>query len=99
MTTTDGTTDGSTARSTIGPTTGSTGRPTGRSTLSISCGDCELQGTSACDDCIVTFVLGRDPTDAVVVDADEVRAIRMLGRAGLVPELRHPGAAGRWAAC
>jgi hypothetical protein len=70
-----------------------------RSTISISCDDCELQHTDACADCIVTFVLRREPNDAVVVDVAEARAIRMLGRAGLVPELRHPGAAVDWAAC
>jgi hypothetical protein len=70
-----------------------------RPTISISCDDCELQHTDACEDCLVTFVLGREPHDAVVVDVAEARAIRMLGRAGLVPELRHPGAAVDWAAC
>jgi hypothetical protein len=70
-----------------------------RATISISCDDCELQHSDACADCVVTFVLGREPDDAVVVDVDEARTIRSLGRAGLVPELRHPGAAVDWAAC
>jgi hypothetical protein len=70
-----------------------------RPTISISCDDCELQHTDACADCLVTFVLGRAPGDAVVVDVAEARAIRLLGRAGLVAELRHPGAAEDWAAC
>jgi hypothetical protein len=70
-----------------------------RSTISISCDDCELQHTDACGDCLVTFVLGREPDDAVVIDVAEARSIRALGRAGLVPELRHPGAAVDWAAC
>jgi hypothetical protein len=67
-------------------------------TISISCGDCTLRGTSACDDCLVTFVLGRDPDDAVVVDAAEARALRLLSGAGLVPALRHSDAGSRWAA-
>ena len=58
------------------------------STIAISCDDCSLQDTDACDDCLVTFVLGRDPDDAVVVDADEARALRSMWRAGLVPALR-----------
>ncbi|HXQ59333.1 MAG TPA: hypothetical protein VN799_04520 [Acidimicrobiales bacterium] len=70
-----------------------------RPTISISCDDCELQHSSACDDCVVSFVLGREADDAVVVDVAEARAIRMLGDGGLVPELRHPGAAVDWAAC
>jgi hypothetical protein len=64
--------------------------------ISISCDDCDLQGTSACDDCLVSFVLGREPDDAVVVDVEEARAMRMLARAGLVPGLRHSGLDDRW---
>ena len=66
--------------------------------ISISCDDCELQGSDACDDCLVSFVLSRDPDDAVVVDVEEARAMRMLARAGLVPELRHSRTEGTWAA-
>jgi hypothetical protein len=64
--------------------------------ISISCDDCDLQGSSACEDCLVSFVLGRDPDDAVVVDVDEARAMRMLARAGLVPGLRHSGVDQDW---
>ena len=66
-------------------------------TISISCDDCELQGTDACEDCLVSFVLGREPDDAVVVDVEEARAMRMLSRAGLVPGLRHSGVDRDWA--
>ncbi|HUO49906.1 MAG TPA: hypothetical protein VMU09_13835 [Acidimicrobiales bacterium] len=58
-------------------------------TISIDCTDCALQGTNACEDCLVSFVLGRDPDDAVVIDAEEARAVRSLARAGLVPTIRH----------
>jgi hypothetical protein len=68
-----------------------------RTSISISCDDCDLQGTSACEDCLVSFVLGRDPDDAVVVDVEEARAMRMLSRAGLVPGLRHSGVEEDWA--
>ncbi|HAM02662.1 MAG TPA: hypothetical protein DCQ30_10640 [Acidimicrobiaceae bacterium] len=57
-------------------------------TIAISCDECALQETDACDDCLVSFVLGREPDDAVVIDAEEARAVRMLARAGLVPALR-----------
>ncbi len=57
--------------------------------------------SAACDDCVVSFVVGREPGDAVIIDVAEERAVRMLARAGLVPELRHrtrtdtrPGASG-----
>ncbi len=55
----------------------------------IDCDDCKMQGTDACDDCEVSFIVGREPGDAVVIDVAEERAVRLLGRAGLVPELRH----------
>ena len=45
----------------------------------------------------MSFVLGRDPDDAVVVDVEEARAMRMLSRAGLVPVLRHSGVDPDWA--
>ena len=57
--------------------------------VTISCSECVLEGSSACDDCVVSFLLERDPADAVVIDAAEARAVRLLQRAGLVPELRH----------
>jgi hypothetical protein len=57
--------------------------------MRIDCGECIAAGTSACDDCVVSFILSREPGDAVVVDADEERALRALGDNGLVPVLRH----------
>jgi len=48
-----------------------------------------MQHTSACQDCIVTFLCERDPNDGVVIDAGEARAVRLLERAGLAPALRH----------
>ncbi|MDQ1411804.1 MAG: hypothetical protein QOJ52_1360 [Acidimicrobiaceae bacterium] len=57
-------------------------------TLVITCDDCTMQQTSHCDDCVVTFLCD-ERGDAVIIDADEERAVRMLGRAGLVPTLRH----------
>lgn len=67
-------------------------------TIEISCQDCALSGTDACDDCLVSFVLGRDPEDAVVIDVGEARALRMLSGHGLVPRLRHSAAGREWAA-
>ena len=54
-----------------------------------------MAGTSACDDCIVSFIVNREPGDAVVVDADEERALRSLSDGGLVPRLRHESPAER----
>lgn len=62
--------------------------------LTIDCDDCCMQRTSACDDCVVTFICGREPDEAVIIDAGEARAVRMLIRSGLVPKIRHVSAAG-----
>ncbi|HEV8063412.1 MAG TPA: hypothetical protein VGP46_01215 [Acidimicrobiales bacterium] len=72
--------------------------------ITISCDECTLDGTSACQDCVVTFLLAGDqaetdrvkeatlvelrPKQAVIVDAAEIRAMRLLHSAGLVPTLR-----------
>ena len=48
-----------------------------------------MQHTSACGECVVTFICDRQPGEAVVIDAAEVRALRLLGHSGLVPPLRH----------
>lgn len=69
------------------------GRPP---TLVIACDDCAMQHTSACDDCLVTFVCsdherGVSPS-ALELDAAEIVAVGRLARAGLVPALRHEAA-------
>jgi hypothetical protein len=62
--------------------------------MRIDCDECRMQHTEACDDCVVTFIVGREPGDAVVIDADEERAVRLLAGAGLLPGLRHQRRAG-----
>ena len=57
--------------------------------LTIDCATCTARHTDACDDCVVTFLCAREPEDAVVVDLDELRALRLLHEAGLAPQLRH----------
>lgn len=64
--------------------------------LTISCDDCRMQCTAACDDCVVSFLLrdGAEHDDHVehtplVLDLDQVRVVRLLGKAGLVPSLRY----------
>lgn len=64
------------------------------STITVECETCVMRDTAACDDCVVTYLLGREPDDAVVIDADEARAMRMLEHAGLLPTLRFQGRAG-----
>ncbi|MFN8027635.1 MAG: hypothetical protein U0W40_15130 [Acidimicrobiia bacterium] len=57
--------------------------------MTIDCGECVMRATQACDDCVVSFVMEREPGTALVIDVAEERAVRMFARAGLVPELRH----------
>jgi hypothetical protein len=58
-------------------------------TYAIDCTDCVMQATDACDDCIVSFIVRREPGTAIVIDVAEARALRELSSAGLVPGLRH----------
>ena len=57
--------------------------------MSIDCGECVMDGTSTCDDCVVTFILNRRPGRVIEIDAEETRALTLLQSEGLVPELRH----------
>jgi hypothetical protein len=57
--------------------------------FTIDCADCMHQHTPVCDDCVVSFIVDRQPEDAVVVDVEEARAVRLLAQAGLVPGVRH----------
>ena len=57
--------------------------------MRIDCDECVMQGTEVCGDCVVTFVVDREPGEALVIDVEEERAVRMLAQAGLVPRLRH----------
>jgi hypothetical protein len=51
----------------------------------IDCNSCVAQGTEACDDCVVTYILH----DGVFeLGPDEAEAIDELCRVGLVPRLR-----------
>jgi hypothetical protein len=59
------------------------------SSLIIDCDVCVMRHTDACADCLVTFLCDDDREGALVIDAAEARAARMLGRAGLAPLLRH----------
>lgn len=55
----------------------------------IDCDDCVGPSIGACDDCVVTFLCDRPADRAVVIDVAEVRALRLLADAELVPQLRH----------
>jgi hypothetical protein len=57
--------------------------------LTIDCDACAMRDTDACGDCVVSFLIGREPHEAVVLSLDEARAVKLLANAGLVPTLRH----------
>jgi len=57
--------------------------------MRIDCDECQMQGTSTCGDCVVSFVVSRSPGDALVIDVEAERAVRRLVMVGLVPGLRH----------
>jgi hypothetical protein len=65
----------------------------------ISCDTCAMRRTATCADCVVTHLLSPAPIEPVTTDvtwsSDELRAVSMLARAGLVPTLRHHEAASR----
>jgi len=61
--------------------------------LTVDCAECIMRDTEVCDDCVVTFIVNRCPGEALVIDVEEERAVRMMARVGLVPDLRHASGA------
>lgn len=59
--------------------------------MTIDCGTCSRHQTASCGDCVVTFIVEREPDEAVVIDVAEFSALRRLQSAGLVPDLLHDG--------
>lgn len=57
--------------------------------LTISCDTCCMRATATCADCVVTHVLSPYEPESVVLDDEEMRVVRLLVRAGMVPTLRH----------
>lgn len=53
----------------------------------IDCDDCAMQHSSACDECVVTFILGAEP-GPLQIDDSEHDALINLASEGLVPRLR-----------
>jgi hypothetical protein len=51
----------------------------------IDCEQCAMRDTSACDDCVVTCLLGDGPVD---LSDDQAQAMSNLADEGLVPRLR-----------
>ena len=57
--------------------------------LRIDCSTCVLEGSAACGDCVVTFLIGRERGEPLVVRPAEVVTLQALAAGGLAPVLRH----------
>jgi hypothetical protein len=57
--------------------------------LVISCDTCVMRDTEACGDCMMSVLCEPADSGAVILSLDELREIRLLAQAGLVPTLRH----------
>jgi hypothetical protein len=62
---------------------------TNTTSLVISCDTCCMRATAVCADCVVTHVLSPAPVDSVALDDEEMRVVRLLVKAGMLPTLRH----------
>jgi hypothetical protein len=60
-----------------------------RPVLVISCDTCVMRDSDACSDCMMSVLCAPADTGAVILSLDELREIRLLAQAGLVPTLRH----------
>lgn len=63
----------------------------------IDCAECAMFESDHCSDCVVTYLCestrpAESPSTAVVFDLEELRAVKVLADAGLVPALRHRSA-------
>jgi len=57
--------------------------------LMISCDTCVMKDSDACGDCMMSVLCDMPESGAVVLNLQELREIRLLAQAGLVPTLRH----------
>jgi hypothetical protein len=53
----------------------------------INCDECIMQHTSACNECVVSFLLN-DDDGPVVIDGEEAAALGRMASVGLLPPLR-----------
>ena len=56
--------------------------------LMISCDTCVAINTEACTDCMMNSLCDNDQ-GAVILSLQDLREVRLLAKAGLVPTLRH----------
>ena len=59
--------------------------------LVISCDTCVMKDTDTCSDCMMSYLCDHPEDGAVILDLQELREVKLLAQAGLVPTLRHRG--------
>ncbi|MEO5900393.1 MAG: hypothetical protein ABIR68_09710 [Ilumatobacteraceae bacterium] len=64
------------------------------SAIIISCDTCVMRATAHCADCVVTHVLAPAPHERISFTDEEMVAMALLARAGMVPTLLHREADG-----
>jgi hypothetical protein len=55
--------------------------------MKISCDECTMQHSTACGDCVVTYLL-RETAGPVDLEVDEAVALGRMASVGLLPPLR-----------
>jgi hypothetical protein len=55
--------------------------------VKISCDECMMQHSTACNDCVVTYLL-RESEGPVDIGSDEAEALGRMASVGLLPPLR-----------
>ena len=63
------------------------------SNITVSCDTCVMQESAHCADCLLTHIVAPAPKEVIELDEDEMRAMALLARAGMVPTLLHRAAA------
>jgi hypothetical protein len=62
------------------------------SSISVSCDTCVMYQSAHCADCLLTHIVAPAPKEVIHLDHDELRAMKLLARAGMVPTLLHRAA-------
>ena len=62
--------------------------PVDHGSLCIDCDSCQLQDSHHCDDCLVSYLVGHEAGEPVILDEEEQQAVELLTDAGLVPPSR-----------
>jgi hypothetical protein len=59
------------------------------SSITISCDSCIMRATAHCADCLLTHVVAPAPHERISFTREEMDAMALLARAGMVPTLLH----------